>query len=75
MLVVAIPKAIVTVVVLEIKNAVAMLLVLIPLPFILFAIGELVNAVSLTLPFNIFAFVGISVLKNGFSLSIRLTVH
>ena len=52
-----------------------MLLVLIPLPFILFAVSELVNPIALALPFNIFTFVGISVLKNGFSLSIRLTVH
>ena len=49
-----------------------MLLILQPLAFVTFSIGESINAIALTLSFDVFAFVSVARLEDGFTLPIRL---
>ena len=74
LLIIAIPKAHVLVVVLEIIGATPVLLILQPLAFILLAISKGVDAVALALALDVVALVNIPILINGTTLSMRLSI-
>ena len=75
MLHVAIPKANVLIVVLEIISAIAVLMVLKPLAFVLLSIGELIDAIAFPLPFDILSLMDIAIAEGCGSRTIRLTLE
>ena len=75
LLVVAEPQAVVPIVGGKVIHALAVLLVLKPFALVAFAVEEGIGAVALTLAFVVLAFIDVTVLVRGLTLSVGLSGH